>query len=533
MIELNIVPQFCLLDGTSAQPLPLKGSKAKGLIVLLAFAPEHTRSRVWLKNKLWSDRGEEQAASSLRQCLSDIKRSLGKHADALVATQQNVSLNGECFKFDRSENTKLTAASSEILEDLDTIKDPKFRQWVNELRLELKSVALEHVTESASKIRCNKFLLVIDKVTSSSLVENILISELSTSLTKFIVELPDVEIVNTLDSSPDNIEAEKSSGCRLKINTQSDHTSVFTSVSIESLIDRRVLWNDTIFLPDFTAASLNSPQVLTLCGNIVYQLTEAIKSNKEHVDSESASSVLLHNAITGIFTLDKTQMLDSDQLLRQLYERSGNGQILAWRAFLHSLASIQHQGSDFLGNSADFMELAATAIKQSPNDSVSLFVTSQYELLHYDNPASSLHFAEQGVIKNPLNSLAWAALSNSQLTTDKKNEAIVSAQKAIALGKNSPFKHYLEFFGCMAEAASLRFKQAVVHAEISSAYSPTFKAPLRFLLPLYKATRQPEKYQLCLERLQKLEPDFSLQRFADPDYPISTLRRMGLINFVR
>lgn len=533
MIELKIVPQFNLTDIANASALPLKSNKAKGLIVLLAFAPEYTRSRGWLKNRLWSDRSEDQAASSLRQCLSEIKRSLASFPDVLITTQQNISLNTELFTFDRLENIKSQSANSEILEDLDTIKDHKFRQWVDTIRLELTSEALENSTESSNNIRWGKFLLVLEKVTSSSLVENILISELSKSLTKFIVELPDVEIVNTLDTTGDSDPQQNAPGCRLQINTHSDHTSVFATVSIESLTDQRVLWNDTIFLQDFTAAKLDSSEVLTLSGNIAYQLCEVIRSNKDNIDVESGSSVLLHNAITGIFSLDKSQMLDADRLLIQLFETSPHGQILAWRALLHSLAAIQHNDSDFLGDSADFMNLAREAIKQSPNDSVSLLVTSQYELLHHDNPRSALHFAEQGVIKNPLNSLAWAVLSNAQLATDNHKEAVSSAQKAIALGKNSPFKHYLEFFACMAHAAALSYKQAVVHAEIACAYSPEFKSPLRFLLPLYKATRQPEKYHQCLLKLQKLEPDFTVQRFADLDYPIGTLRKLSLINFVR
>ena len=533
MIELEIIPQFNLRDSASEDTLPLKSSKAKGLIVLLAFAPGHTRSRGWLKNKLWSDRSEDQASSSLRQCLSEIKKGLGNFADVLSTTQKNVSLDTQLFTFNRLGISNLNATGIEILEDLDAIKDPKFRQWVDALRVELKTEVSEHSTDTAEKPQTDKFLLVIEKVTSTSLVENILISELSTSLTKYIVELPDVEIVNSLVSSEESTSVNNTAGCRLNINTHSDNSSVFTNVSIESLIDERILWSDTLFVRDFTAASLHSPEVLTLCGNIVYQLSEVIRSNIDCSDTETGPAVLLHNAITGMFTLNKSEMLSADQLLHRVYDKSLNGQILAWRAFLHSLANVQHVNSSFLGDSVTFMELAGDAIKQAPNDSVSLFVTSRYELIHNNNPDSSLHFAEQGVIKNPLNSLAWAALSNAQLVTGKHEDAVSSAEKAISLGKNSPFKHYIEFYACMAQAGAMRYKQAVVHAEISSAYSPNYKAPLRFLLPLYKATRQTEKHEQCLERLQKLEPDFTLQRFADADYPIYNLRRLSLINFVR
>lgn len=521
------------MDLASRSPVSLSGSKAKGLVVLLAFAPDYSRSRIWLKKKLWSDRGEDQASSSLRQCLSELKRSLGSHSDMLVATQKNISLNVASFTFNRLENIKDPLLSSEILEDLDAIKDLEFQRWVDSLRLELNADALQKKAISENDNQRRKFLLVLEKVTSTSLVENILISELSTSLTKFIVELPDVEIVNTLDVTTNPSASQNTSGCRLLITTHSDHESVFASVSLESLYDQRVLWSDTIFIREFTAKKLESTELLALSGNIVYQLSDVMISNQHAIDNTSGSSMRLHSAINSIFCLDKTNMLEADQLLKHLYQKCAVGQILAWRAFLHSLATIQHHGSDFLPDSTHFVKIAGEAIKQSPNDSMSLLVISQYELLYHDNPGSALHFSQQGVIKNPLNSLAWAALSNAQSVTGNQKEAIVSAQRAIILGKNSPYKHYLEFFACMAHAAALSYKQAVIHAEISCAYSPEYTSPLRFLLPLYKATRQPEKYLKCLETLQKLEPDFTVERFSEIDYPITVLRSLSLMNFVR
>src|SRR5690242_9648072 len=62
-------------DGAIRTP---KAQKARALVALLALAPRGARSRVWLRDKLWSESGEEQSSASLRQALTDVRRSLGE-----------------------------------------------------------------------------------------------------------------------------------------------------------------------------------------------------------------------------------------------------------------------------------------------------------------------------------------------------------------------------------------------------------------------------------------------------------------------
>jgi len=42
------------------------GQKQRGLLALLAYSSNRTLSRHWLRQHLWSDRGNEQAQASLR-----------------------------------------------------------------------------------------------------------------------------------------------------------------------------------------------------------------------------------------------------------------------------------------------------------------------------------------------------------------------------------------------------------------------------------------------------------------------------------
>ena len=536
MIQLQVVPQFSLVDVVNNDTLVIKGSKTKGLIALLAFAPDFTRSRGWVRKKLWSDRSEEQAAGSLRQCLSDLGKCLGTHKNILISADSNLALDKALFSLDIERPMPTSSSVFEILEDLDVVKDPQFKLWLNSLRDELCQstaiVAPKPINSPGSASSKNTFVVLIDKQFGHFLHENVLGSELLNSISRYLLEMPDVTIIDAAFVENNPLQEKQVRGCRLIVQSQANETSIFFQVRLESLLDRRLLWGDSAQVKVNSNFSLQPVEMELLAGSVVNQFNEIFSTNSEWINSDQLSSYLLQKAVNGIFSLNKEDMQSADRVLNQIYQSNPSGQFLAWRAFLRSLAIFQHRDANFLASDIASTALVEQAIRESPSDSVSLLVTSQFEYLHRGNTAASLHFAEQSVTKNPLNALAWAVLSNIQLVNGNNNNAVISAKKALALGKNSPYKHYLEFFACMALASLKEYDQATVHAEISLAYCNNFTAPLRYLLPLYKATEQPEKFDASLKRLIELEPDFSIQRYGDSDYPVNTLRKIKLIDFV-
>ena len=63
------------------RPLPrLRTRKGQWLLALLALRPEREVERAWLSGNLWPESTEEQAAASLRQCLTDLRAALAGQA---------------------------------------------------------------------------------------------------------------------------------------------------------------------------------------------------------------------------------------------------------------------------------------------------------------------------------------------------------------------------------------------------------------------------------------------------------------------
>jgi TolB-like protein len=157
-LQLILLGQFeCLLS--SGQRISLSMRKAEVLLAYLALAPGIRHPRERLINLLWSDRGEEQARNSLRQCLSAIKKSLGDSADLiLLVDRTTVTLKLDLVDIDALEFEGLadsadfeslsTAADlyrGEFLEGI-SIRDAASQEWLDGTRARFKRQYIEILT---------------------------------------------------------------------------------------------------------------------------------------------------------------------------------------------------------------------------------------------------------------------------------------------------------------------------------------------------------------------------------------------------
>ncbi len=160
-LELILLGQFeCLLP--SGTRISLSMRKAEVLLAYLALTPGLRHPRERLINLLWSDRSEEQARNSLRQCLSAIKKSLGDVADMVLQVDRTtVSLIPELIDIDVHEFERLategdyesltTAADlyqGEFLEGI-SIRDASCQEWLDSERGRFKRQFIEILSELA------------------------------------------------------------------------------------------------------------------------------------------------------------------------------------------------------------------------------------------------------------------------------------------------------------------------------------------------------------------------------------------------
>lgn len=130
---IQMIGMFKVSDSSGQDRTP-RGMKSRALLALLCQTPGHRRPRRWLEQRLWSDRGQEQASGSLRQALTELRKALGPLAVQLTSDRDSVALEG--FSTDLSDiaaTRDALAAGREFLEGID-ILDPAFNLWLLEER---------------------------------------------------------------------------------------------------------------------------------------------------------------------------------------------------------------------------------------------------------------------------------------------------------------------------------------------------------------------------------------------------------------
>lgn len=131
---IRMIGMFEVRDESGLDRTP-RGAKARAILAMLARTPGHSRPRRWLEQRLWSDRGPEQASGSLRQALTEVRKALGPLAWRVTSNRDGVTLSE--FQTDvtveAARARALLGQGRDFLEGIDII-DPAFRRWLAEER---------------------------------------------------------------------------------------------------------------------------------------------------------------------------------------------------------------------------------------------------------------------------------------------------------------------------------------------------------------------------------------------------------------
>ncbi len=138
----------------SGQAVSITGRKSQALLAFLVLPPGERRTRDKLTALLWSERGEQQARSSLRQALTELRKALPDlDPPLLIAERDTVHVDPDAVEvdavaFDRlvdqgAPGTLATAAElyrGDLLDGLD-VRDAAFEEWLGVERERLRDRA--------------------------------------------------------------------------------------------------------------------------------------------------------------------------------------------------------------------------------------------------------------------------------------------------------------------------------------------------------------------------------------------------------
>ena len=171
----------------AGREIVISARKGRALLAVLAVSPSGSVSREKLAALLWSDRGEDQARSSLRQTLTVLRKELGAlGANLLIADDQRVELARDIMEIDAAsiislskENnaTALRHAASlyrgEFLADGE-VSDPRFEEWLAGERSRFRDLMISILDRllmlepAVERVALAKRLLALDPLREAS-----------------------------------------------------------------------------------------------------------------------------------------------------------------------------------------------------------------------------------------------------------------------------------------------------------------------------------------------------------------------------
>lgn len=499
-----------LPDGSNVTP---KSAKAQALLAMLAVAPRGIRTREWLKSKLWSTRAPEQASGSLRQCLLQIRNSLGSAAQIISASRQNVSIDFDRVKISRDSR-------GDLLEGI-AIFDDFFEAWLHEERRAL-SVQTHRVPASLPKaLERYPQRKIISIVTNTSHDEPMMewfVQVVSDAVTRLLNESFSVDVRSWNDSQSRQVH------WRVHVAARTfDQASVRLRMSLECPGSKTRIWANEATIAVKGTPPTDHPNVHLMSNQLIEAVGDELLVRG---DCEQSADRDCRLAIRSLFKMQPNATAEADRLFATAFATNPRGLYLAWRAQSLTITKAERYTSDNEALEEQAEALCAQALELEPNNSMVLATVANTQGHLFRNHKFSCALAKRAVKLNPSNPMAWWALSSSSVYTGNIEASLNYAMQASRLVTTFPNKFWWDnqLFGSALMAGKL--KLALAFAEECHTQNPSFRPPIRYLIALYSNMDREEDAQDALSVLQNLETDFSVSRLInDETYPASLIHR--------
>lgn len=555
------------VDGADLTPT---SAKACALLALVATGRGQRRSRAWLQDKLWSDRGPRQASGSLRQALVEARRALGAHSDVLIADRSSVALDtGAVHVPDRGAGPD---SETEFLQGVD-VRDSEFEAWLREMRAYFDSARAEvaigvvagtatgatpgaspapgpgrpsptdaphppgrprpaedRTRDAAASAVAVAFLASGEGGADARLLETLFIDTAAHSIREvFELNLYTIQP----NTSPEVIPAPGTLLVTAKAFVCGAGV-LGLRVTLEEAGTLRSHWVEhaSLSLP----LSLTSENIacLALAHRLVQALARTLTLTRDRAGRSFADREAQMLAVTGfrkMFSMRHNELEAARVLLAQAIERDPRGLYYAWLSQLAVIRFVERQTEDTASLAAECAEHSARALEFEPTNSHVLAAVANAKIfLERDIDASTL-LSQHAVAANRANPLAWWSWANVTLYRGELEMAHAAAVTAQNLSERSSLKFWADFQRSLTAAVTGRTAEAIHYGTSASTLAPSFRPPLRYLLALHAATGSAQAAAQAARRLKSIERDFSIDRLLfDPDYPVSLMRRAQLVS---
>jgi len=523
-------------DGIDLTP---RARKAQGLLALLGTAPGLRRSRCWLQDKLWSDRAPEQGAASLRQCLTEIRRSLRDHVDCLIAETGWVALDSERVEVTLTPPTGPHGERGEFLEGLD-VRDPEFEHWLRDQR-----IAHEETHTAKSTVRLFEHPrgaetpnLTVDvhrpillTLPAEAEPDNLrlLADMLAEDVARQIAALGNASLATALMPEPGTTLF----GLGVFARAAELGGTLYFQLRLNDLRSGSVVWINLRQVDPHQEASLQDGPLAQLGNEAVRVAHEELGRMADRVSDEERLALLGYQASRHTVIFDREEQIRMDAMLQRAFELEPRGIFLARRALLRGNQVYEMNTDSPEEARLEAIDLARHAYALDCDNAVVAATAAKTALNFEGKLEAGLELAQQALQLGPTLPLAWESLAVARALAGDGERAHRAALRAREFASRLPQTYCWDMVCALTATVAGRYEEAIRFAERARDLAPTFKPPLRYLIALYNERGDIEAAREQLALLKALEPDFDLRRLEDARYPAAALRRTRLIRVAR
>jgi DNA-binding SARP family transcriptional activator len=546
-LVIQVIGAFRLLahDGQDLTPL---GRKARALLAILALTPTRRRSRPALQDKLWSDRGPEQGAASLRVTLTEIRKALGEHyRDCLVSDLHGIGLAAgrvtvDIDDADLSELARMVEPP-QLLEDID-VADEEFEDWLRtqraafERRIEASRAALDTVSRvpasepnplcaPAPKPRqtgapiLRPWVRLLPPLTVSSEIGLFLSRLVGNHIAQGLADQWGIDVRD---------DGRAAHGVQVRVDALPVSRDVVVTIVLLSAEGTLQLWSGSETISQENGFVYEAHRLLALINRAIDVAGQCLSRIDSSFDS-SRGFMRAFEAVQRMFKIDLPEVDRADALLGEAYELDAKPVYFAWRAYSRIFYVGEHIHADRRRLIEEAEEYARRAIEADPHNATVLALASYVYSFIFHNFPLAHELAELSVRCNPAHPLGHASLGRAKSYLGEYDAGYAATRRGLDFSGQAPYRYMLHFLHGMAALLSGRFDEAARSGEIACAMAPTFRPPQRYLVPLYLHAGKRDQARETMERLRQIEPTFSLEVMREPSYPSAGIRASGLLTF--
>ncbi len=508
-------------DGLHFTP---RGQKERGLLALLAFAPEKTRSRVWLCDKLWSDRPQDQAFASLRRCLCNIRQSAGNHADFIVGSRNDISL-ANTVTVDEGDPDKTDLL---LLEDLH-VKDPEFDDWLRSIRQiddpdkppKLLPIPQQIIRSDTPEVEIR--LIEVLRPTGSE--ETFLQSFLTDNLSAQMMSQGDgLNITRYAYGAP----VPDTKQGTIDVSVESLNTQGIWRVNLRATTgpSRAFLWSGALSLEMHFETICSGPKMGAFVAQAVSSIFHAYLRQRDKIQTPFMQ---LQSAIARLYS---GRASDIGQALTDLDQLPDAGIHYAWRAYGRLTHILELADRDpHLIEEAE--ALARIALAKAPDNPVIKALAAQIFLKLSGDPDYGIYLADQAFMLREQDPYVLHSLSQARFFQSDRRASLRMAHLARENAIMLPHAFVWDMQSALSEIGQHNITDAKALALKAHMKMPTYRPAIRYLTIIALLENDMKALNQYTVRLRQLEPGFEIKHLLDPLYPVQTLRMTGLHNELR